>query len=163
MNKGKMTHKEYLISICKNHKLTLTKHYTSNNSLRLNNQCLVCGYKESNAIKFNKSINIDNLPFTDMYKWELFNNKAINMQLEKTEIYHNYINSEKWKLKRNEVIKDYNGLCFYCFDKGTDVHHKHYDNFGNEPLSDLVLLCRKCHEQEHKDNPNLKFTKYYNI
>ena len=27
-----------------------------------------------------------------------------------------------------------------------DLHHRHYNNFGNERVSDVVLLCRLCHE-----------------
>lgn len=27
-----------------------------------------------------------------------------------------------------------------------DLHHRHYDNFGNESLSDVTLLCRRCHD-----------------
>jgi hypothetical protein len=29
---------------------------------------------------------------------------------------------------------------------GLDLHHRHYDNFGNENMSDVVLICRLCHE-----------------
>lgn len=31
-------------------------------------------------------------------------------------------------------------------DNKFDLHHRHYDNFGNESLSDVTLLCRRCHE-----------------
>ena len=31
-------------------------------------------------------------------------------------------------------------------DNKFDLHHRHYDNFGNEALSDVTLLCRKCHD-----------------
>ena len=27
-----------------------------------------------------------------------------------------------------------------------DLHHRHYNNFGNEHIEDVVLLCRACHE-----------------
>jgi hypothetical protein len=31
-------------------------------------------------------------------------------------------------------------------DFGFDLHHRHYNNFGNEDPDDLILLCRQCHE-----------------
>lgn len=41
--------------------------------------------------------------------------------------------------------------------KAQDVHHKTYDNVGREPLSDLVSLCRECHEKKHIRNSKSEF------
>lgn len=51
-------------------------------------------------------------------------------------------------LQRGKCGKVYCATCWrtegeqYPFD----LHHRHYDNFGNEQIEDLVLLCRSCHE-----------------
>jgi len=29
---------------------------------------------------------------------------------------------------------------------GPDCHHKHYRNFGNEELDDIMVVCRDCHD-----------------
>ena len=31
-----------------------------------------------------------------------------------------------------------------------DVHHNNYDNYGQEKLEDLVVLCRSCHSDFHR-------------
>jgi hypothetical protein len=30
-----------------------------------------------------------------------------------------------------------------------DVHHKSYRNFGNEKLTELIHVCRQCHNKIH--------------
>lgn len=74
--------------------------------------------------------------------WEQFELKNISK-------YRLYLQSEEWKKKRNQVIERDNGFCRRCSNKGTDVHHLHYNNIYNEDLNDLILLCRSCHEKEH--------------
>jgi hypothetical protein len=39
------------------------------------------------------------------------------------------------------------GRCAWCKKRGrTELHHKHYDNLGNESAYDFVELCHYCHE-----------------
>lgn len=68
--------------------------------------------------------------------------------------YKEYIKSEEWKVKRKEVLERDKFKCRLCGAKGTEynlhVHHNSYDNLGNEPLEDLITLCKKCHETYHK-------------
>lgn len=69
--------------------------------------------------------------------------------------YIKYIKSKEWKQKRIEfydfLIKS--GIeieCDICGSKKClDVHHMTYNNFKNEDLYDLQLLCRKCHQLKH--------------
>ena len=60
-----------------------------------------------------------------------------------------YLDSPAWQMKRNEVIQRDGGQCV-CGAQATEVHHKTYDNIGKEPLSDLVSLCKMCHEKTHQ-------------
>ena len=40
----------------------------------------------------------------------------------------------------------YCGCCWRTEDAHPfDLHHRHYDSFGNEALEDVILLCRSCH------------------
>ncbi|ARV16876.1 hypothetical protein BTO07_09540 [Polaribacter sp. SA4-12] len=64
--------------------------------------------------------------------------------------YNEYLLSEKWKTKRNEVLKRDNSLCRVCKEKkAEDVHHLTYENLFNEKLEDLISVCRKCHLEIH--------------
>ena len=67
-----------------------------------------------------------------------------------SETYKKYLSSPAWNRKRDLVIERDKGRCVRCCAEGRVVHHKTYDNIGKEPLSDLVLLCEKCHEGEHQ-------------
>ena len=62
--------------------------------------------------------------------------------------YKEYQQSEAWKAKRDKVLERDGRLCI-CGDEATQVHHKTYDNIAKEPLSDLVALCKHCHDGYH--------------
>jgi hypothetical protein len=61
--------------------------------------------------------------------------------------YYDYIASDEWARKRKRVLERDNHECQTCLN-GTDleVHHKTYERLGHEHLSDLITLCRSCHE-----------------
>jgi 5-methylcytosine-specific restriction endonuclease McrA len=68
------------------------------------------------------------------------------------ETYRAYINSPKWKAKTALYVSRYGRKCQACgsLKKGLHIHHMSYDNFGNEPLSDLIGLCYPCHREVHR-------------
>ena len=59
-----------------------------------------------------------------------------------------YLESPHWKEKRKSVL-DRDGYLCVCGEHAIYVHHKIYENLGSEPLSDLVALCRNCHDGYH--------------
>lgn len=63
--------------------------------------------------------------------------------------YKKYTASPAWRRKRDQVIARDKGKCGWCDAEGKQVHHKTYDNVGRESLSDLVLLCNRCHNAAH--------------
>lgn len=69
--------------------------------------------------------------------------------------YKNYLNSDYWKNLRRKILNK-NKYCQICNSIWfIQVHHKRYvDRKGNilgrEKLSDLIVLCRECHEFWHK-------------
>src|SRR5207249_4359707 len=85
-----------------------------------------------------------------------------------TDRYLAYLQSKQWAAKRQEKLTSVNYSCArdvglnYQRDKDgilrripdcnsrLHVHHLTYDNLGNEPLSDLIVLCEFHHEQEHR-------------
>lgn len=64
--------------------------------------------------------------------------------------YKRYLKSPQWKRKRFSVLRRDNFKCVKCGShKNLQVHHLTYNHIFNEPLCDLVTLCKKCHRQEH--------------
>ena len=61
--------------------------------------------------------------------------------------YNEYINSDSWKLKCQEVLRRDNYKCRGCGkDKNLTTHHITYEHLFNEPLEDLITFCKSCHD-----------------
>ncbi len=66
--------------------------------------------------------------------------------------YRRYLQSDKWKFKREELFQLRGEKCEKCpSTELLHVHHKNYDNIFNEKLEDLIILCSRCHKLEHLD------------
>lgn len=64
--------------------------------------------------------------------------------------YFEYLKTDHWQAKRLEKLVSVSYRCEECGRRrATCVHHLSYDNLGNEPLSDLLGLCKWCHEELH--------------
>lgn len=71
----------------------------------------------------------------------------------KKDRYHRYLNSQEWDDIRKKVIIRANGHCEGCgIAAPLDVHHLTYDRVGMELMTDLVALCRDCHDKAHNKN-----------
>lgn len=70
--------------------------------------------------------------------------------------YRGYLKSKVWRSKRAQVVFRDGGQC-QALRNGQrcgsryrlEVHHKTYERFGREWLSDLVCLCEDCHKAIH--------------
>ena len=83
-----------------------------------------------------------------------------------------FYNSAAWKKCRSAYIKQAGGLCERCKAKGLivagdAVHHKIYitpDNITDPNITlnpnNLELLCRSCHEIEHRRRRRYTVDKY---
>lgn len=61
-----------------------------------------------------------------------------------------YLRSKEWKSLR-ETILSTECTCQICKQvEATDVHHFVYRNLVDVTVSDLLPVCRKCHNQIHK-------------
>lgn len=77
--------------------------------------------------------------------------------MKKPRALHNFYKSETWKLTREIKIRSVNGRCERCGGVGQEVHHRQrvtVDNVEDTSISlnpnNLELLCRDCHNREHK-------------
>jgi 5-methylcytosine-specific restriction endonuclease McrA len=65
--------------------------------------------------------------------------------------YGAYLNSEWWKYKRLQKLHSVGFKCHRCNEIcDLQVHHLHYLSLGREKNRDLEVLCRKCHQWEHR-------------
>jgi hypothetical protein len=154
----------------------IVKHPIKGGTFQLKKQCLNCGRISSNSIK-KGDLDISSVPFEDkqleLEKRDLiiiesnYVRNSINYQRDEKfetienliELYYNgykkYLLTKEWKLKRNLVFKRDNNLCQSCFTEiATEVHHLTYKHIFNEPLFDLIAVCRKCHESITKMDKN---------
>jgi hypothetical protein len=64
--------------------------------------------------------------------------------------YGDYLKTQHWYSVRNKVFKRAKYQCELCGSKDTlNAHHKTYANLGKEKLSDIIVLCKKCHQKFH--------------
>ena len=57
-----------------------------------------------------------------------------------------YLRSAKWKKKREQALERADHRCQVCNSPHElQVHHRTYEHWGNERLTDLTVLCRSCH------------------
>jgi len=64
--------------------------------------------------------------------------------------YDQYIQSDEWKIKRAAALDHARNRCQVCNDgMNLHVHHRTYEDLGNEHIYDLTVLCRECHDLYH--------------
>lgn len=73
--------------------------------------------------------------------------------------YADYLNTDHWRALRERKLLRSGRLCqsrpiciFEAYDsepRKLDVHHLTYVRLGRELESDLIVLCRYCHANEH--------------
>jgi hypothetical protein len=62
--------------------------------------------------------------------------------------YRDYLLSDVWKKKRLEAIERAGGKCQLCNrNHCLHVHHRKYSTWGEEPITDLTVLCEDCHNK----------------
>ena len=66
--------------------------------------------------------------------------------------YQMYIRSDAWEQRRQILFALRGKVCEVCRNpRGPhQVHHLSYENLGSEPLSDLKVLCSRCHRDVEK-------------
>lgn len=61
--------------------------------------------------------------------------------------YLHYLHSAAWRAKRAAVLARDGYRCqLWLAHPGEEVHHRTYAHLGDEPMEDLITLCRTCHD-----------------
>lgn len=64
--------------------------------------------------------------------------------------YSEFLLSEWWHVKLNAIYFAKGKICELCGStRKLTIHHKTYEHLGNEPLKDILVLCKNCHMREH--------------
>jgi 5-methylcytosine-specific restriction endonuclease McrA len=63
--------------------------------------------------------------------------------------YSAYLRSDRWKEKRARCLERAQFKCKKCGGKATQAHHLTYVRMGRERQSDLLAVCKVCHEEIH--------------
>ena len=79
--------------------------------------------------------------------------KALREQYDQDEIdWGEYLKTEAWQEQRAKIFRRDGFQCVCCgAAKNLEAHHITYKNLGAEEKSDLVTLCRDCHEKLHSE------------
>jgi hypothetical protein len=84
----------------------------------------------------------------------MFTHKRIICKDTKEEFdnYLEYLSSEHWKkLKDKYWHSKLPKSCYVCHTtENLNLHHKTYKRIGREWLADLILLCKKHHQETHE-------------
>jgi len=66
--------------------------------------------------------------------------------------YVEYLRSPEWRARRERKLEAADHRCQFCnrHRSSLDVHHRTYENFGEELDSDLIVVCRACHNTFHR-------------
>ena len=68
-----------------------------------------------------------------------------------TSIHQYYLNSRRWKNKRQKVFAEYGEVCYKCrCSVEINVHHLTYMNWLDELSEQLLPLCALCHKWIHE-------------
>ena len=67
------------------------------------------------------------------------------------EFKQDYLKTPQWNTLRKSILKRDNYTCQACTTTGVplEVHHISYQNFMEEKDTDLISLCRDCHQGVH--------------
>lgn len=154
------------------HNYVIRYEYNQANTIVLKKQCTWCGRLRDNKLikhdtipnlkekialnevdKINMALLITHAATYENYAE--FRDKKYKHSLQETKnewhIKHkNHLNSLKWKQIRLKVLVRDNYFCQACLDaEAVHVHHKTYDNLGDEFMYELMSVCIKCHNRIH--------------
>lgn len=125
--------------------------------LMIKNNKAIDMFFEMENIKFDGFGKIDFLlSLHESKKYPVLNNRCFRPRKRSSRNeYLNYLQSKEWQEVRKRVFTERGRKCERCGkdleNKIADVHHKTYENLFNEKMEDLEVLCRPCHQDEHKD------------
>jgi len=123
-------------------------------------QCSICG-NEARRLRKNELTDADRqsaTPWDDEIQGRYWERRSRTHELQREsrlslmrEHHTAYLQSAEWSRRRSNRMQFDRHQCQArldgCLMQATEVHHLSYRFHGNEPMFDLVSLCRPCHKQ----------------
>ena len=80
---------------------------------------------------------------------DMIERKNMNIQIYRN--YSEYLQSETWTKIKKEILYRDSGKCRVCNSiNNLHIHHRQYPKvYGEELLTDLITLCKYCHDLFH--------------
>jgi len=152
---------EHYAEECKCAEIEYVRRTFSNGVRHHGSQCLACGKFRTLGIKkipAGKHIGEYDPTIAERYnerRKRFYERRAIQAANERAARnfewwceYEDYLNSDEWKDKRRRVLERDRHTCQACLRRPADeVHHLTYRHVFNEPLFDLMSICRLCHRK----------------
>jgi hypothetical protein len=127
-------------------------------AMRLEWQCLGCGRSTTQPVSQRWVPYWEQLPAWDDALSRQCADKAEEARLQekaeelaaKRAAYAVYLRSDEWHAKRPKILRR-DPTCTSCGEAPSEqVHHLTYAHIFDEPLFDLVGVCRPCHASLHR-------------
>ena len=88
-----------------------------------------------------------------------------------TEISDNFYRSQRWRVKREAILRRDKYICQYCKRYGkiveaVEVHHiKHLEDHPELALdsNNLISLCKACHRKQHPEKGRKAKGRYWAV
>ena len=109
------------------------------------------GYSEGEYVEdFERLVEVAH-EWYDYFKEEEYEDFCIDAHHK----YREYLQSDRWKKLRLEVIKRDNFKCQDCNENVENVHHLDYQYLNTDKEKEFCIsLCGKCHKKRHKIKTN---------
>lgn len=161
--KEKSDYRSAYVSYCAHERAEYRDRKIKGGSQQRIRQCLDCGKAVGNAVKLDADVDApqwdETLPERALgamkerqeviYKTAL--ERTLKLEIDGYADYEGYLASDTWAKKRHTVMIRDKGLCQACLSRdATEVHHLTYERIFEEPMFDLVAICRICHAKLHR-------------
>jgi hypothetical protein len=148
---------------CKHTETVFVKRTLSNGTKQHGVQCTTCGKWRAlknvaipitaTLVDFNETLHKTFWDSTVTQRLDAWTKEAAERLEARCEEYAEYRKTAKWKAKVARVLARDNYTCQGCLKReATQAHHLTYDHIFDEPLFDLVAICRVCHEAVSKQD-----------
>jgi len=69
--------------------------------------------------------------------------------------YLDYLQSAEWRQFCDQAMAYYGRSCVICnSNDNLQVHHRTYERLGQELISDVIILCDRCHKLVSNQMPH---------
>lgn len=151
--------KKDFCSSCGSKDLKFVRYIIASGRTNIRQQCFNCGSLFTHNFKFSLFEDIKKLPLWDAEKRTEFYNQNIERRDKKQEYYQKglsyykdeYLKSDEWREKRKIILERDQNKCRCCGENANDIHHITYDRAYREKDTDLIAVCRSCHNKIHKN------------